>query len=124
VAIKKLTTTAIGKIWTGITIQNEALMNIAKEFIANTKWKGPFELECMINNNTIYLIEINPRFPAWVYFATGVGINLPQMVVDIMQDKDVSPQLSYPSNKMYVRFTNELITDFNDFTTLLTQKEL
>lgn len=124
VAIKKLTTTAIGKIWTGITIQNQALIDIAKQFVQNTKWKGPFELECMINHNDIHLIEINPRFPAWVYFATGVGINLPQMVIDIMQNKEVQTKLSYPSNKMYVRFTDELITDFNDFTTLLTQKEL
>jgi len=124
VAIKKLTTTSIGKIWTGITIQNPKLMNIAKDFIAKTKWKGPFELECMINTNHIYLIEINPRFPAWVYFATGVGINLPQMVVDIMSGIEVQAELTYPSNKMYVRFTDELITDFSDFTTLLTQKEL
>jgi len=124
VAIKKLTTTSIGKIWTGITIQNQKLMDIANSFVSNTKWKGPFELECMIDNDKIYLIEINPRFPAWVYFATGVGINLPQMVIDIMQDKDIEPKLTYPSNKMYVRFTDEVITDFNDFTTLLTKKEL
>jgi carbamoyl-phosphate synthase large subunit len=42
VSIKKLTTTEIGKIWTGITIRNEKLMQIAKDFAKQTNWKGPF----------------------------------------------------------------------------------
>jgi len=124
VAIKKLTTTEIGKIWTGITIQNEKLIQIAKDFAKSTSWKGPFELECMINMNHIYMIEINPRFPAWLYFATSIGINLPQMLTDIMSGKEVETKLEYPSNKMYVRFVDELVTDFTDFTTLLGKKEL
>jgi len=124
VTIKKLTTTDIGKIWTGITIKNDRLMHIAKEFVAQTKWKGPFELECIVNMNKVYMIEINPRFPAWVYFATDIGINLPQMVVDIMQDKEFESQLDYPENKMYVRYTGEFVTDFKDFFTLLSTKEL
>ena len=124
VAIKKLTTTDIGKIWTGITIQNEKLMQIAKDFVKQTSWKGPFELECMVNMQNIYMIEINPRFPAWVYFATDIGINLPKMVVDIMYEKDIEPQLIYPSNKMYVRVVDEFVTDFTDFMKLLSTKEL
>ena len=124
VAIKKLTTTSIGKIWTGITIANEKLIQIAKDFVALTHWKGPFELECIANMHHVYLIEINPRFPAWVYFATELGVNLPQMVVDIMAGKTIEPQLHYPPNKMYVRYTGELVTDFTDFITLLSTKEL
>jgi len=124
VAIKKLTTTEIGKIWTGVTIQNKKLMQIAKDFVALTKWKGPFELECMINFNQVFMIEINPRFPAWVYFATEIGVNLPLMVTEIMQGKEITPQLEYPQNKMYVRYTGEFVTDFTDFTKLLSTKEL
>ncbi len=124
VAIKKLTTTDVGKIWTGITIQNEKLISIAKDFAKKTKWKGPFELECMVNMNNVYLIEINPRFPAWVYFATAVGVNLPEMVVNILNGKEFKSNLEYQPNKMYVRFVEELVTDFTDFTTLLSKKEL
>jgi len=124
VAIKKLTTTDIGKIWTGITIQNDNLMQIAKDFVEYTKWKGPFELECMVDKNNIFMIEINPRFPAWVHFATEIGVNLPQMVVDIMQGIDNKPILTYPHNKMYVRYTGEFVTDFTNYMTLLSKKEL
>jgi len=124
VAIKKLTTTDIGKIWTAITIENEKLMNIAKDFIAHTKWKGPFELECIVDKEKVFMIEINPRFPAWVYFATELGVNLPQMVVDIAREKTITPKLIYPKNKMYVRFTGEMVTDFTEFTKLISTKEL
>jgi len=124
VSIKKLTTTEIGKIWTGLTIQNEKLLSIAKDFAKQTGWKGPFELECIVSMNNVYLIEINPRFPAWVYFATEIGVNLPEMVIDIMNDKDIEPKLEYPQNKMYVRFVDELVTDFTNFMKLLSTKEL
>jgi len=124
VAIKKLSTTDIGKIWTGVTIQNDKMMQMAKDFVALTKWKGPFELECIVNMNQVFMIEINPRFPAWVHFATEIGVNLPQMVVDIMEGVDNEPILTYPQNKMYVRYTGELVTDFKDYMKLTSKKEL
>jgi len=124
VAIKKLTTTEIGKIWTGVTIQNDRLTQIAQEFVKHTKWRGPFELECIVNKNEVFMIEINPRFPAWIYFATEIGVNLPQMVVELMEGKQPTPQLTYPQNKMYVRYTGEFVTDFTDFMKLLSTKEL
>jgi carbamoyl-phosphate synthase large subunit len=99
-------------------------MQIAKDFVAHTKWRGPFELECIVSQNNIFMIEINPRFPAWVYFATEIGINLPQMLLDIMDSKEVEERLTYPQNKMYVRYTGEFVTDFTDFMKLLSTKEL
>jgi carbamoyl-phosphate synthase large subunit len=124
IAIKKLTTTDLGKIWTGITIKNERLMLAAENFMKQTKWKGPFELECMINGNDIYMIEINPRFPAWVYFATELEVNLPQMVVDIMDGKDIETKIDYPENKMYVRYVEERVVDFTEFIDLLSTQKL
>jgi carbamoyl-phosphate synthase large subunit len=124
VTIKKLTTTDIGKIWTGITIDHTPMMDVAKKFIEKTSWKGPFELECIVNGNDVFMIEINPRFPAWMYFATGVGINLAKQLVDIANKKEIKPQLDYPAGKMYVRFVDEIITDFSEFSNLMSKKEL
>ena len=124
VSIKKLTTTDIGKIWMGITIHNEQLLQMAKDFVSITSWNGPFELECMVNPTDMYMIEINPRFPAWVYFATDIGVNLPQMLVDIIANKSVKANFEYPANKMYVRFVDELVTDFDNYKQMFTQKEL
>ena len=70
------------------------------------------------------MIEINPRFPAWIYFATEIGVNLPNMVVDIMNNKNIEPCFTYPENKMYVRFVEELVVDFNDYKQLFLNREL
>jgi len=124
VSIKKLTTTSLGKIWSGITIDNPKLIEVAKEFVKATKWKGPFELECMSNGDEVYMIEINPRFPAWVYFATGVGVNLPDMLVKLANNEEVEEKLEFPIGKMYMRFTDEVVVDYDKFMKLLSTKEL
>jgi carbamoyl-phosphate synthase large subunit len=124
VSIKKLTTTELGKIWMGITIHNEQLLQIAKDFVKLASWQGPFELECMVNSTDMYMIEINPRFPAWVYFATDIGINLPQILVDVISNKTIKSQFEYPANKMYVRFVDELVIDFDNYKQIFTKKEL
>jgi len=49
VGIKKMWITELGKIWTGVTIKNEKMLNAAKNFIEKYGWKGAFELECIVN---------------------------------------------------------------------------
>ncbi len=123
VAVKKMTTTHLGKIWNGVTIKHDKLLKVAEDFVKRYKWKGPFELECIVDEENIVLIEINPRFPAWVYFATGVGVNLPKRVLDVMFGKNVGTTSSYKSGKMMVRYTYELITDINNLSELATKGE-
>ncbi len=115
VMIKKLSTTSLGKVWSAVTIKNSELLKLTKKFLDFTKWRGPFELECLINDEGITLIEINPRFPAWTYFATGVGVNLPQRMIDFAQrGKRVNESdLNYEAGKLFVRYTEEIITDFD-----------
>src|SRR5207237_2634999 len=75
VAMKKIAVTSLGKVWSAVSLQNPLLEAAAERFVARLKWRGPFELECILDprEQRLYLIEINPRFPAWSYFATGVG---------------------------------------------------
>ncbi len=49
----------------------------AEKFVRAYGWRGPSEWELMTAGDDLTLIEINPRFPAWVYAATGVGVDLP-----------------------------------------------
>ena len=47
-------------------------------------WRGPLEVEVMRDHHGDYqLIEINPRFPAWIYLSAGVGRNLPLMLLQL-----------------------------------------
>lgn len=121
--IKKMWITSLGKIWTGVTIKNELMLNAADNFVKEYKWKGPFELECIVDKNKIYLIEINPRFPAWSYFATGCGINLPANMVKKSFGLPFEENQDYEAGKLYVRYTYETITDMKTFQNVITKGE-
>lgn len=122
VSIKKQLTTQLGKVWTAVTIKDDRLDAVCDKFCAETKWNGPFELECMSSSKGIYLIEINPRFPAWVYFATAVGVNLPKLLVQHLLEQNPQAQMHYETGKYLVRQTSEFVTDIRYFQNLLTQK--
>lgn len=122
VSIKKQLTTHLGKIWTAVTIRNEKLDQICDNFVAQSKWIGPFELECIVNGDGIYLIEINPRFPSWVYFASAVGVNLPEMLVQIIESEDCAEKFDYPAGKLLLRYSSEFVTDLQEFQNLISHK--
>jgi len=124
VGIKKLTTTELGKVWSAISIKNDVLFNVSKKFVESVGWRGAFEFEAMSDGKDIYLIEINPRFPAWVYFATMLGINLPEMMIKMINGEKVEENFSYPVEKMYVRYVEETVADFKKFSTLVSKKEI
>lgn len=123
VAVKKMSTTELGKIWTGVTILHSELLATARRFVKTTKWRGAFEMECIVDQEQIHLIEINPRFPAWVYFATGVGVNLPSMLVRRALGEPVAVVDSYLAGKLYIRYTQELVRDMDGFQKMVTKGE-
>jgi len=124
VGIKKLATTELGKVWSAVSIKNEALLNASKKFVETVGWKGAFEFEAMSDGKDIYLIEINPRFPAWVHFATMLGVNLPETMIKLINGEKVEEKFKYPTEKMYVRYVEETVADFNKFSSLISKKEL
>ncbi|RMH70094.1 MAG: carboxylate--amine ligase [Gemmatimonadetes bacterium] len=123
VGIKKMWITSLGKIWTGVTIKNERMRDVTANFIRRYRWKGPLEMECMVDGDTVYLIEINPRFPAWSYFATGVGVNLPANIIRKIYQLPLPATFDYDPGKLYIRYTDELVTDMQMFQKITTQGE-
>ena len=124
VGIKKLSTTELGKVWSAISIDNKPLFEVSKKFVETIGWRGAFEFEAMSDGKDIYLIEINPRFPAWVHFSTMLGVNLPEMMIKLINGEKVEKKYNYPFEKMYIRYVEEAMADFKDFTTLISKKEL
>ncbi|WP_457756038.1 ATP-grasp domain-containing protein [Thermodesulfatator indicus] len=122
-AIKKLWITSLGKIWTGVTIKHDVLLESSQKFLRETGWRGAFELECIATEDRIYLIEINPRFPAWLYFATGAGINLPARMVKKVLGQPVETHSEYEAGRLYIRYTYDLVTDMDIFQKIVTRGE-
>ncbi|HNN91461.1 MAG TPA: ATP-grasp domain-containing protein, partial [Pseudomonadota bacterium] len=125
VAMKKLLITDKGKGWAGVTIRDEALLRLSQSFMAATGWRGGCELELIRDRGGGYhLIEINPRFPAWVYLSAAAGINLPAHLVELAGGGRVPPQLQYEIGKLFVRISYDQIATLDDFQQMLIHGEL
>lgn len=116
VPMRKQYITDKGKAWGGISIADEHMLTMTRNFLKNTRWRGGFELELMKNkDNEVYLLEINPRLPAWIYLAVGVGQNIPEGLVRLALGEKVEPFPDYTVGKMFVRYSWDMIVDREEF---------
>jgi carbamoyl-phosphate synthase large subunit len=116
VPMRKQYITDKGKAWGGITIDDKNMIELTRNLISAVKWRGGMELELIKTiNNEYYLIEINPRLPAWLYLAVGAGQNLPEAMVFMALGKNVEPYTTYDVGKMFVRYSYDMMVDLEDF---------
>ncbi|NPA68233.1 MAG: ATP-grasp domain-containing protein [Chlorobi bacterium] len=125
VPMRKQYITDKGKAWGGITIGDKNLQDITQKLISKTKWRGGMELEIIkTHENKYYIIEINPRIPAWIYLATGAGQNIPEALVNMAVGKHVEPFKNYDTGKMFIRYSYDIIGDISQFEKLSVTGEL
>jgi len=125
VPMRKQYVTDKGKAWAGIALGDTNLLKITSDLIKRTKWRGGMELEMIkTKENEYYLIEINPRLPAWVYLAVGAGQNLPEALVKLSLGMDVKPFDDYEVGKLFIRYSFDLICDLEEFEKLSLNAEL
>ena len=120
VAAKKVFVTQLGKMWAGVTVKHEPMLKAAADFVRKFKWRGPFELECIVDKENVHLIEVNPRFPAWSYFATGVGINLPAQLIRTALGMEREAVKDYDAGKLLLRYSFEMIRDMSSLQQVVT----
>lgn len=116
IPMRKLYITDKGKAWSGITLEDETLIKLAQDFISATQWKGGCELEIMRTpKNELYIMEINPRFPAWIYLTAAAGQNQPAALARMALGEAQPVFEGYASGKMFVRYAWDHITDISEF---------
>ena len=125
VPMRKQYITDKGKAWGGISIADENMLELTNHFVKQTKWRGGFELELMkTQEGEFYLLEINPRMPAWIYLAVGVGQNIPEALVQMAMGKTIEAYTTYKVGKMFVRYAYDMIVDISEFEQISTYGEL
>ena len=60
------------------------------------------------------LIEMNPRFPAWVDFASSCGMNLPAAVLEAATGEDLPAFPPCTAGTFFIRHTVDLTCDIRD----------
>jgi carbamoyl-phosphate synthase large subunit len=89
--VKKLRVCDRGSTWSAISVDQPALEAGFAAFLGALKWVGPVEGEFIRDEVTerFYLIEINPRFTAWIAFSAHIGLNHPYAAVRTALDLPV-----------------------------------
>jgi diaminopimelate decarboxylase len=83
VSMRKRDITPEGKTWAGdVSEVPPSFLEPLRRMVRATNWTGGGELEMVRDAaGQLWLIEMNPRFPAWVHGATIAGSNLPALLV-------------------------------------------
>lgn len=78
-AIKKLRICDRGSTWSAVSVDQPALQAGFGDYLTALEWVGPAEGEFIRDeiSEQFYLIEVNPRFTAWISFSAHLGLNHP-----------------------------------------------
>jgi carbamoyl-phosphate synthase large subunit len=125
VPMRKLFITEKGKAWAGVSIDDEQLLEHTKKMVERTKWQGAFEMEFIKTvDDEYYLLEINPRFPAWCYLTVGAGQNQVEALVNLAMENEVKPFNTYKVGTLFIRYSSDLVVDIKEFEKISTIGEL
>ena len=125
VPMRKTLLTDKGKGWAGVAVRDPALLEMTARFVAATRWRGPFELELIKDGDGGWqLLEINPRFPAWIYLSAGAGVNLPRAAMRLAAGAPVEPLGPPRAGTLFVRIALDQIADISDYEQLISRGEL
>ncbi len=116
VPMRKLYITDKGKAWAGITIEDEGLADLSTQFVKATQWRGGFELEVMkTTDNQYYIMEVNPRFPAWIYLTAASGQNQPAALLKMALGEKIAPYTAFQVGKILLRYSWDLVINVEEF---------
>lgn len=120
VMMRKKALTDKGKAWAGIAIDDDGLEQLATKIIQALNWRGPLEVEVLHGDDgRLYLIEVNPRFPAWVYLSHGVGRNLPAIILRLLAGETTFEVPQQCSGTLFIRYAEEAIVSLDQFESIL-----
>jgi predicted ATP-grasp superfamily ATP-dependent carboligase len=84
---------------------DEPGLQAARTFVASSAWRGLAELEFKIDarDQSLKILEINPRIWAWVDLPIACGVDFPYLYTELAQGNRVKPATVFPSDVYYFR---------------------
>jgi carbamoyl-phosphate synthase large subunit len=115
VMMRKRALTEKGKAWAGTSIHHPELENAATRLIQELCWPGPLEVEMICDEQGhFHLLEINPRFPAWVFLTAGSGCNLPVRLLQHLNGDLIEGPQQGQAGLTFIRYAMERIVSLDE----------
>ena len=116
VMMRKQALTEKGKGWAGTSIHHPQLLAAAQRLVKCLNWRGPLEIEMLRDKKGRFqLVEINPRFPAWIYLSHGAGCNLPVLLLQALTGELPEQPPQARPGVMFIRYAEDLIVGIEQF---------
>jgi carbamoyl-phosphate synthase large subunit len=125
-SMRKMQLTTKGKAWGGMTLSDPGIVTVVKRLVRALRWRGPMEVEIMRgeSDQAFYLIEINPRFPAWIYLSHGACCNLPGLMLESLFGKAQKKTVVGKPGTLFLRVAQDHICSMEEYETMLVHGEI
>lgn len=117
VIMKKLAVDSKGTTWCGMSSYSKDVDELCTRIIRHLNWVGPFELEFIrdVKSEKLFLFEINPRLPSWIYLSKIVGCNIPLMIIDLITGKKITNAADFKKEIIFSRYSEEVFYSKDEF---------
>lgn len=78
-----------GMVFYAEIVKNDVVINYSIKLAETLKLTGVNCVQCIFNDNKCYFIEVNPRPGSGMDLTTNSGVNMPQMWIDLLNEKVV-----------------------------------
>jgi hypothetical protein len=108
VSMRKRDITPEGKTWAGdVSHVDPDFEKPLRAIVKQLNWTGGGEIEMVRDASAqLWLLEMNPRFPAWLHGATIAGFNLPALLVEAATN--VTPRVTKSEADQFTRVVLEV----------------
>ncbi len=121
--VEKRSQTSAGKTWTAeVSMPTAGVIERITDFVNKTKWTGGCEIEFIRDRHgNDWLIDVNPRFPAYIHGVTISGLNLPGRLISAARGDSNKTQTTFGGQ--FTRVINEIPVRQNSQTPPITNAE-
>lgn len=94
-----------GEVVKSRTVRNQRLIEEGTRIVEQLGAAGPLNLQCIVKEDQIYWIEINPRFGGGVPLTFAAGVDYPHLIYRMAQGMPVEPIIGqFEENLMMLRY--------------------
>ncbi|MBN2054037.1 ATP-grasp domain-containing protein [bacterium] len=121
IPMRKFAISERGKASAGVVVDDPDLVQQAEELLKRMHWVGPCEVEMLREAATgrYFLLELNARFPAWIYMAAEAGCNMPGMAVRLAMHQSLGQVAPAAAGHLFFRNRFGHLVDQSMLTDLL-----
>lgn len=103
-----------GVIDRGRTLRHWKLISTGKRVAEALGIRGPANIQCKLHNQSIKIIEINPRFSGGMPLTIAAGADFPTWIIQMMLGTEIEPRIgSFTSRLTMMCYESSLFLDGN-----------